>query len=241
MSETKHHINRRDFIAASSVAVAGLAVPVGKAVAATTDASPLPLSVGFWGGAPRIMRRFISTPATFDAAQSVLTADASLFSLGARLSFRGISRVTAQRRSVMIDWMQTGDDGSRVPFFAYTHMEDGTRVRSSTPSSFTIEPATQGTVDLAVRSRIDSGPETDQTVSFAINTAEGALRLNRGVYIFAFGERAPEWRAIRFAEGMKADTFVTGGKPLLASAIDDRPVDFDYVVMTVGAASSPTA
>ena len=67
------------------------------------------------------------------------------------------------------------------------------------------------------------------------------MRLNRGVYIFAFTERAPDWRSIAFAEGMKADAFVTGGKSLLVSAVTDRPVDFDYVVMTVGAASSPTA
>lgn len=240
MSDNKTHLNRREFIAAGSIAVAGLAIPAGRAVAAAGDA-PLSLSVGFWGGAPRMIRRFISAPATFDAAQSVLTGDPSLFSLGARLSFRGIHRAhTEQRRSVFIDALAKTTDGT-TPFFAFTHVEDGFGVRSSPPSGFTMDVDTQGTVDLNVRTRFGVQPEASTTVSFAINSAEGALKLNRGVYVFAFADRAPDWRSIRFAEGMKVDTFVTGGKALLASAIDDRPVDFDYVVMTVGAASSPAA
>lgn len=239
MSKKENHIDRREFIAAGSMVVAGLAIPAGKAVAATANAPALPMSVGFWGGAPRLIRRFISAPATLEAAKSVLTTDASLLSLGAKLSFRGISRAqTTSRRSVFIDWMQTADDGSRAPFFAFTHVEDGSGVRSSSALSFTTIVPSDGKLDFLVRSRVGAGPESATSVSFAINGAEGALKLNKGIYIFALSEREPEWRAIRFAEGMKADAFVTGGKPLLASAIDDRPVDFDYVVMTVGAASS---
>jgi hypothetical protein len=238
MSEKNHHINRREFIATGSLVVAGLAIPTGKAIAAD-GASPLALSVGFWGGAPRMVRRFISAPATFDAAQSVLTGDPSLFSLGVKLSFRGIYRTqTDQKRSVLVDALQKTAD-STLPFFAFTHVEDGVGVRSSPPSAFSMDVDTQGTIDLSFRSRFGAQPEASTVVSFAINSADGALKLNRGVYIFAFADRAPEWRTVRFADGMTAAAFVTGGKPLLASAIDDRPVGFDYVVMTVGAASSP--
>ena len=229
-------VNRREFIAAGSLAVAGLAAPARKAIAATLSESPLAVSVGYWGGAPRIMRRFITNaPATFTAAESLLTGDPSLFSLGARISFRGVHRREGSpARSILIDAMQRTYDGSRVPFFAFTHVEDGIGIRTSPPSSFSISVETEGTFDLVVRSLATT--TSARTVSFAINSADGALKLNRGVYVLALTDRQPQWRSIRFVDGGSAESFVTG-RPLLASAIDDQPVDFDFVIMSVGAAS----
>lgn len=234
------NLNRREFIAAGSAAVAGLAVSSGRAFAAEPAAatSPLSLFVGYWGGAPRIMRRFITNaPATLDSAQSVLTGDPSLFSLGARISFRGLHRQQGSApRSILIDAMQRTNEGARLPFFAFTHVEDRTGIRTSPPLSFTMNVQTEGTLDLVVRST--EATTSERTLSFAVNSADGALMLNRGVYVLALTNREPHWRAIRFADGARPDAFVTG-KQLLASAMDGQPVDFDYVVMTVGAASSP--
>lgn len=239
MSNETHHVNRRDFIAAGSLAVAGLALPTSKAIAATATAEALPFSVGFRGGVPRSIRRFLSATDTFDAAETILNSDATLFSLGAKLSFRGISTAhSQQRRAVFIDWVQTTGDGTSATFFAFTHVDDGKTARSSPPSKFELTVPTQGTVDLRVRSQVGTEAEAASTVAFAINSAAGAYRLNRGVYIIALTATKPDWRSIRFADGMNAGDFVTGGKPLLVSAITQRPVDFEYVVMTVGAAST---
>jgi hypothetical protein len=238
MSEKGNHVNRREFIATSSLAVAGLSVPSVALHAASKPAILLPISVGFWSAGAEVKGRKISSQTAFDPAKSIASGDPSLFSRGARFAFRGLHRsVNSDSLAVMIDVIYEAYDGTKAPFFAFTHVEGRGHSGSSSRTAFNVPVPTQGAIDLAVRARRGSGPESGGLVSFAVNTAEGALKLNRGVYVFALGDRAPAWPTITMAAGANADTFSSSSKPLLVSRIDGRDVDFDYIVMTVDAAS----
>jgi len=238
MSDKQNHVNRREFIAASSLAVAGLTVPSVALHAASKPAILLPISVGFWSAGAEVKGRKISTQTAFEPAKSLLSGDPSLFSTGARFAFRGFHRgANSDALAVMVDVIFEAYDGTKAPFFAFTHVEGRGRAGSSSRTAFTVPVPTQGAIDLAVRARRGSGPESGGTVSFAVNTAEGALKLNRGVYVFALGDRAPAWPTIKLADGANPDAFTSSSKPLLVSRIDGRDVDFDYIVMTVGAPS----
>ncbi len=205
MSDNENHINRRDFIVTGSLVVAGLTVPAIASAAAKPKTATLPLSVGFMG----------DTQTSFQAADKVLSGDPALFSLGARFSFRGMQRSTTDALSVFIDVIYRTYDGADAPFCAFTHAEDQSRVSNSSPSGFLVPVPAQGTIDLTVKARRAALPEATTVVSFAVNTARNALKLNQGTYLFALTDRAVDWTSVR---------------------LDN--VNFDCVVMTVGAGSA---
>ncbi|HSP15265.1 MAG TPA: hypothetical protein VLV78_10985 [Thermoanaerobaculia bacterium] len=226
MSNAEKHVNRRQFLVTGSLAVAGLTMPGVMHAAAKAPAAALPLSVGFLADASR----------SFQAAESILTGDPTLFSRSARFSFRGMRRFPSDNLNVLIDVIFHTVAGD-VPFFAFTHPEAGKSVSNSSPASFLVPVPTTGAIDLSVKVRRASAPEVSGTISFAVNSVSDALKLNRGAYILAISDRAIDWTSVRLADGTQPSTFISGGEPLLLRTNDANEVSFDYVVMTVRAGS----
>lgn len=202
MNNTK--INRREFVVSGSLGIAALTIP-GFARAASKSPARLAVSVGYLG----------ETGGAFEAAQKILTGDPTLFSRGARLSFGEMKRGGGDPLWVFVDVIYRTIEGADVPFFAFTHTEEGGRVTNSSPSSFMVPVPTQGTIDLSIKARRVSTPEGTALISFAVNTAGQALKLNPGTYVFALADRV-DWSSVRL----------------------DQPTGFDYVVMTVRADSA---
>ena len=226
MTKIENHFDRREFLITGSLAVAGLALPGVMHAAAKAPATTLPLSVGF-----------ISEGGTsFQAAASVLAGDPTLFSRDARFSFRGMQRSASDKMSVLVDAMFHTDVGD-IPFFAFTHFEAGKTASNSSPSSFRMAVPATGTIDFSITMKRPASPDLAGPVSFAVNSASNALKLNRGAYIFAITDHAVDWSAVSLADGTQPSAYVSGGKPLLLRTQSGQPVNFDYVVMTVRAGS----
>lgn len=223
MSRKKHEINRRDFIVTGSLAAAGMSMP-SIALAAPKTASALGLSIGFLG----------ETSSSFQAAESVLSGDPTLFSRGARFSFRGMQRFGGDKLQVMVDVIYKTDVGD-LPFYAFTHGEQKRSFSNSSPSSFVVGVPTTGSIDLLVKATRAASAEQQAIVSFAVNTAPNSLKLNPGSYVFALSDRAVEWSSVRLAPGASPATFLSGGA-FMKRAPSGQDVTFDYIVMTVRAA-----
>ena len=223
MNQKKRQINRREFLVTGSLVAAGMSLP-SVASAAPKTASVLPLSVGFLG----------ERNSSFQAAESVLSGDPTLFSRGARFSFRGMQRFAGERMQATIDVIYRTDVGD-LPFFAFTHAEHKKSSSDSSPSNFLVPVPTTGSIDLLVKATRASSPEAQATVSLAVNSSSNSLKLNRGAYIFGFSDRAIDWAAVRLAEGAVPSTYLSG-VALLKRVPSGQDVTFDYVVMTVSAA-----
>jgi hypothetical protein len=220
----KNQINRREFLVTGSLVAAGMSLP-SIASAAPKTAAALPLSVGFLG----------ENSSTLQSAESVLSGDPTLFSRGARFSFRGMQRFASDRMQVAIDVIFRTDVGD-LPFYAFTHGEEKKSASDSSPSSFLVPVPTNASIDLLVKATRASSAEAQATVSFAVNTVRNALKLNRGAYIFGFSDRAIDWPAVRLAEDAVPSSFVSGSS-LLRRSPSGQDVTFDYIVMTVRAAA----
>lgn len=227
MSQKKNHVNRREFIVTGSLVVAGLSMPTIASAAKQTN-SALPLSIGFLAQTGQT---------TFQAADGVLSGDPTLFSRGARFSFRGMQPFSSDDLSVFIDVLFKTDQGT-FPFFALTHISRKKFRSTSNPANVTIDVPTQGTVDLSLTVRHGPGGDAVKVISFAVNTAGNALKLNRGTYIFAFTDRNLDWSTVRLADGANPATFITGAPPLLVRTNAGQEVNFDYAVLVVRAATS---
>jgi len=226
--KNENHIDRREFIVTGSLAAAAMSLPSIALAAPKAAPAVLGLSIGFLG----------ETSRSFQAAESVLTGDPTLFSRNARFSFRGMQRFGGERVQVTVDVIYKTDVGD-LPFFAFTHSEQKKgAVSNSASSSFVVPVPTTGSIDLVVKGTRASSPEAQATVSFAVNSiGKSALKLNRGAYVFALSDRAVDWSAVSAADGIQASSFISGAKPLLLRTPSGKDVNFDYVVMTVRSAA----
>jgi hypothetical protein len=227
MSIVENQVGRREFLVTGSLAIAGLTLPGILLSATKSPAAALPLSVGFLGEGSNV----------FQAAETVPTGDPTLFSRGARFSFRGMQRFPGDNINVLVDAIFHTDVGD-FPFFAFTHIEVGKIVSNSSPTSFRMSVPTTGSIDFMMKVKRAASAEVAGPVSFAVNSTTGnVLKLNRGAYIFAISDRAVDWSAVVIAPGTQPSTYVSGGKPLLLRNPSGQQVNFDYVVMTVRAGS----
>lgn len=218
--QKKHKINRREFLVTGSLVAAGMSLS-SIATAAPKTAAVLPLSVGFLG----------ETGHSFQAADSVLSGDPTLFSRGARFSFRGMQRFGGDKMQVTIDVIYRTDVGD-LPFFAFTHGEQKKTHANSSPSSFMVPVPSNSSIDLLVKATRASSPEAQATVSLAVNSIRNTIRLNRGTYVFGFSDRTIDWSSVRMAE----DAVPSSSAALLRRVPSGQDVTFDYIVMTVHAA-----
>jgi hypothetical protein len=193
-------IDRRTFIAVGSAAIAGLA--------ATPLVAQFPpaavVSVGYrpFHSGRRAVRA--ATWSELVEASSLMSTEPSLMRTGARVSIRG----KASRSAVTLDILHGADVvNGKVVFYAWTSESNGL--------SFNVPVEMEQTLDVAVTVN-----KTRELFAFTIANADGALKLNPGMYVFAIGEGTPSWSSLR----MERDVLKT---------IDGGEVGFDYVVMTV--------
>lgn len=199
----KRGIDRRTFIAVGSAAIAGLATtPLG--------AQSIPAAVVSVGYSPfHSGRRAIRSVSWRDLVQasSIMSTEPSFLRTGARVSIRG----NAPRAAVTVDVHHGADlvDG-KVLFLAWRNESNGI--------SFNVPVEMDRTLDIAVTVN-----KLRQVFAFTVADAEGALKLNSGMYVFAIGERAPSWSSLRMESNVLKN-------------FDGSDVGFDHIVMTV---SSP--
>src|SRR5512140_2444064 len=110
-------VNRREFIVAGSMLVAGAAVFPAYATSSAATTGDSFLSVAFWGGASRLARRFPAVVPSLVDARSVTTSDPSLLQNGARISLRGFFAMDAapKPRGVAFSVTYPTQDGSPGP------------------------------------------------------------------------------------------------------------------------------
>jgi hypothetical protein len=235
--ESKFKTDRRTFIAASTVAVAGLAAPNAFAAEAVAEA-PM-VAVGYFGGVAAVARRSNARQSLI-AAETLTTSDPSLVRTGARVSVRGLwqrpeSRARRGSYAIEVNYAVAGA-AERLPFYAWMQ---ATTVHGSTgasPASFIAPVDATGTVELNVRR--DGGTDRAAKLSFSVTSRAGAYMLDRGTYVIAFleaGDPIPDWRSMELvpeATSMEFDR--DAGLIRMRTITGSTPPSFDYIVVTFG-------
>jgi hypothetical protein len=210
-------ITRRNFIVVGATAAAVLAASPLRAA----TAPPPAVFPGYWPavGRGRAVGRLLYSGGA--AASSITTSSPSFIRTGARIRVEQLRRATASPLSVALDVYHHVDDlESKARFMAWAY--DGT-AHTINPSNniveFTVPVEIERTLDLVFTIRTAHG-QARQVVAFTAGSAPEALKLNEGSYIFALGDQAPDWSALRLTnDGLKM--------------ADDSALRFDYIRVVV--------
>lgn len=225
-------INRREFVALSTTAAAGLAIglPAFGAEAVTSF-----VSIGYRPWTPRRRATAPERDAAvgFVDARSILTADPRFLRHGARFRLHNFHRTGkgAQRIEVIVQF-HSFELAEPAPFHAFSSVRTARGDMTSNPIGFNVPVEADRTVDLLLRRQSAGAPADDAALRFAINDgAADAIRLNEGIYALAFlgpTQPAPSWNAIRL------DAPVSRGARNQVSLLDGSvPLPFDYLLLSV--------
>jgi hypothetical protein len=246
-------LQRREFLALGSVAMAGVAASslsgqVLRAALAPARVVPL-LSVGYFagsipdlaaGGAGRVI-----------SAESLSAGDGSLAESGIRLRIHGLSRAAGRQPEAGMIGLNTlyRIGNTRVPQLSWSCSTSAKGVQQAVLASFVVPVDAGSPLELAVSSRAlqsvaaASFAGTDAArhdlgiveangrsiAAFSLGAARGAMKLRRGTYLLALRssqqQRQPDWLSIRFAAPSE------GAAPLLLQG--GAPVSFDYLTLSV--------
>jgi hypothetical protein len=153
--------------------------------------------------------------------------------------------------------------GGDAPMFAWNQTHRGLRDSVRRSSSVTVPIDQAGlrlevesnlpqsglsNVGYAVRRRVslpaqiaDSAPRAQAAIreqanvaSLSLGIESGMAKLKQGTYVLALvpnGAKAPDWQAVRYTP---SETGTAGGPVTVTGIFGDGPVNFDYIVVTVG-------
>lgn len=234
-------IDRRTFIVSGSAAVVALAAPRAKAAVA----DPALLSVGYWGGVPRLQRRS-GIRGSLIAAEKLTTSDPSLIRDDAQITVRGLwqapqNRATRVRYTIDALFPSDGLE-SKAPVYAWAYSTMQRTAAASSLATFRYPVEAQGVVELRF-GKTTADAERVANVSFAVTRTDGALMLDRGTYVFAFldsGTPAPDWSAVELVPGTNASEFeADAGLIAVRSGSSLMKPWFDYLVISFDSHSEP--
>jgi hypothetical protein len=136
------HVNRREFIAISSVVIAGAAVNA-RAAQLPASVSPL-LSIGYFPGLPKDFSNYAQArQLDVMPAASLPTGDPSFLQTSALVRVEGFRRAKSLEAvdadyALVVRYRLSYENGATTPFVAWTRHSEGKVSSSSSPSSFIV-------------------------------------------------------------------------------------------------------
>jgi hypothetical protein len=238
------------------VATSGLSNPLGRAVTtqASSSEAALPLSVGYWGGLVETdYGRRITWP--LGSADSLPAGDRYFQGVGlVRVRIHGFWRASGHDTPISLTvfprYPALGFP-SRLNVLSWQYVTRGKSAWRASSRSFVVPMVEDGVLDLAIDRRVLTSasrqqavvhPSSDATagdplvhaqvgevLSFRSDDRPSSLKLRRGTYVVAVGDR-PDWSGVRIVE--EAHLFRSVEGPLVSGWLE-QPVSFDYLVMSV--------